>query len=157
MKEEEEDPNRVSFENDINGRDDELSSYQDEYIDLSFKGIKINKYYFPMGTPKEIPIYKLKNINLIQLNRANGKYTFFGMCWKFIYYHLDRKRPQKTHAIIFEEEGNFLTIGITPEDPKKCFNVLRYLVNHMKNSKKDNSLFPDSETQSLKSGKQKLD
>ena len=44
MKEEEEDPNRVSFENDINGRDDELSSYQDEYIDLSFKGIKINKY-----------------------------------------------------------------------------------------------------------------
>ena len=154
---EEEDPNRISFENNINGRDDELSSYQDENIDLSFKGLKIKKYYFPTLSMKVIPIYKIKNINLIELDRASGKYTFFGFSWKFIYYHLDRKRPVKTHAITFEEEDNFLTIGITPDDPRKCFNVLRYLLTHMKNNKSFSPLLKDDENEFLKSGKQKID
>ena len=153
----EEDPKKISFENDVRGRDDELSSYQDEYIDLSFKGIKINKYYFPLLQSKTIPIHKIKNINLIELNRINGKYTFFGLSWAFIYYHLDRKRPNKTHAITFNEEDNFVNIGITPEDPRKCFNVLRYLLKHMKNNKKFEPLYKDNETESLKSGKEKDD
>ena len=147
----------ISFDNNKNGRDDELSTYQDEYIDLSFKGLTINKYYFPILKSKFIPIHKIKSINLIELDRANGKYTFFGLCWKFIYYHLDRRRPHKTHAITIEEEDNFITIGITPEDHKKCFNVLRYLMTHMKNNKQFEPLFNDSETQSLKFGKEKLD
>ena len=114
--------NKISFENDKNARDDELSSYQDEYVDLSFKGLIIDKYYFPFMKSKIIPIQKIKNFNLIELNRINGKYTFFGLSWKFIYYHLDRKRPKKTHAITLEEEDNSITIGITPENPNKCFN-----------------------------------
>ena len=155
---EEEDPNRVSFENDKNTRDDELSSYQDECVDLNFKGLTIYKYYFPIMTSKVIPIHKIKNINLIELNRINGKYTFFGLSWKLIYYHLDKKRPIKTHAITLEEEDNSITIGITPENPKKCFNVLRYLMTHMKNNNKEfEPLYQDSEKELLKSGKQKLD
>ena len=45
--------NRISFENDKNARDDELSSYQDECVDVSFKGLIINKYYFPLMTSKQ--------------------------------------------------------------------------------------------------------
>lgn len=157
MLEKEEDPNTISFENDTKGRDDQFSSYQDEYVDLSIKGLKINRYYFPLLKDKIIPINKIKNINFIELNRLNGRYTFFGLCWKFIYYHLDRKRPKKTHGITLEEEGNIITIGITPDDPKKCFNVLRYLITHMKNNKEFNPLFNDTETESLKNGKQKID
>ena len=149
--------NKISFENDKNARDDELSSYQDEYVDLSFKGLIINKYYFPLLTNKIIPIQKIKNINLIELNRINGKYTFFGLSWKFIYYHLDRKRPKKTHAITFEEEDNSITIGITPENPNKCFNVLIYLMTHMKNNKPFEPLYQDGEREFLKSGKKKMD
>ena len=157
MIEEEDDPNRISFENDKNERDDELSSYQDECVDLSFKGLTIYKYYFPVMTSKVIPIHKIKNINLIELNRINGKYTFFGLSWKFIYYHLDRKRPNKTHGIIIEEEDNFIKIGITPDDTIKCFNVLKYLMKHMKNNKPFEHLFKDSEIQSLKGEKEKID
>ena len=153
----EEDPNKISFEPDRNARDDELSSYKDEIVDLSFQGLKINKYYFPTLKMKIIPINKIKNINLIELSRVNGKYTFFGFSWAFIYYHLDRKRPVKTHAITFEEEDNFLTIGITPDDPRKCFNVLRYLLIHMKNNKSFSPLLKDDENEFLKSGKQKID
>ena len=149
--------NKISFENDKNARDDELSSYQDECVDLSFKGLIINKYYFPLMTSKTIPIQKIKDINLIELNRINGKYTFFGLSWKFIYYHLDRKRPKKTHAITLEEEDNLITIGITPENPNKCFNVLRYLMKHMKNNKPFEPLYQDGETEFLKSRKQKMD
>ena len=155
--EEEEDPKKISFENDAKGRDDELSSYQDEYIDLSIKGMKINKYYFPLMTCKIIPIHKIKNINLIELNRINGKYTFFGLSWKLYYYHVDRKRPNKTHAITLEEEDNMITIAITPDDPKKCFNVLRYLMTHMKNNKKFEPLYKDNESESLLKGKQKIE
>ena len=154
---EEDKSKNIPFEIDKNGRDDELSTYKDEYIDLSINGLIINKYYFPILTKKFIPIHKIKNINLIEMDRINGKYTFFGLSWKFIYYHLDRKRPRKTHAITIEEEDNNITIGITPDEPKKCFNVLRYLMTHMKNNKQFEPLFNDSETQSLKNGKEKIE
>ena len=151
----EEDPNKISFETDRNARDDELSSYKDEIVDLSFQGLKINKYYFPTLKMKIIPINKIKNINLIELSRVNGKYTFFGFSWKFYYYHLDKKRPLKTHGIIIEEEDNLITIGITPDDTMKCFKALNYLMKHMKNNKHLEPLYEESETQSLKSGKEK--
>ena len=150
----EEDSNKVSIEKDINARDDELLSYKDEYIDLSSQGLKIKKYYFPTLSEKIIPINRIKNINLIELGIANGKYKMWGLNLNFIYYHLDGKRSKKTHVITLEEEGNFLTIGITPEDPKKCFDVLRYLISDMK-KEKSNKLYEDNE-QLLKIRKQKV-
>ena len=153
----EEDPKRISFENQKNEINDELSSYKDEYIEVSLNGLKINKYYFPTLTSKIIPIHKIKNINLFELNRLSGKYTFFGFSWKLDYFHVDRKRPNKTHGISIEEEDNAISIAITPDDPHKCFNVLRYLMTHMKNNKEFEPLLRDSEIQSLKNGKQKID
>ena len=153
----EEDPKRISFENQKNEINDELSSYKDEYIEVSLNGLKINKYYFPTLTSKIIPIHKIKNINLFELNRLTGKYTFFGLAWNFRYFHLDRKRPNKTHGILIEEEDNMISIAITPDEPHKCFNVLRYLMTHMKNNKEFEPLLRDSEIQSLKAGKEKLD
>ena len=85
---------------------------------------------------KTIPLSKIKNINLIELNCSNGKYKLWGLDLKFIYYHLDKNRSKKSYAIIIEEEGNFLTIGITPEEPKKCFKVLKYLLSQNKDNKK---------------------
>jgi hypothetical protein len=120
-------------------------------------GLKIKKYYIPTFKEKIIPIHRIKNIKMIDLDRTNGKYTFFGLSWKFIYYHLDRKRPIKTHGIVIEEEDNIIKIGITPDDTMKCFKVLKYLMKHMKNNQPFEPLFKDSETQSLKSGKQKID
>ena len=153
----EEDPKRISFENQKNEINDELSSYKDEYIEVSLNGLKINKYYFPTLTSKIIPIHKIKNINLFELNRLTGKYTFFGLAWNFRYFHLDRKRPNKTHGILIEEEDNMISIAITPDEPHKCFNVLRYLMIHMKNNKEFEPLLRDSEIQSLKAGKEKVD
>ena len=153
----EEDPKRISFENQKNEINDELSSYKDEYIEVSLNGLKINKYYFPTLTSKIIPIHKIKNINLFELNRLTGKYTFFGLAWNFRYFHLDRKRPNKTHGILIEEEDNMISIAITPDEPHKCFNVLRYLMTHMKNNKEFEPLLRDSEIQSLKAGKEKVD
>ena len=149
--------NISSEENKDDSREDELQSYQDENIEVNMNGLKINKYYFPILTAKIIPIHKIKDIKIIELDRINGRYTFFGMSWKLIYYHLDRKRPRKTHAIVIEEEDNIITIGITPEDTNQCFKVLKYLMKHMKNNKPFEPLFADSEEQSLKSGKQKKD
>ena len=138
-------------------REDELQSYHDENIEVDMNGLRINKYYFPTWKPKVIPIHKLKDINIIELDRINGRYTFFGLSWKLYYYHLDRKRPNRTHGIIIEEEDNIIKIGITPEDTMNCFNVLKYLMKHMKNNTPFEPLFRDNETNSLKSGKEKVD
>ena len=127
--------NIISEENKEDSREDELQSYKDENIEVNMNGLKINKYYIPTMKEKLIPIHKIKDIKIIELNRINGRYTFFGFSWKLYYYNLDRKRPIKTHGIIIEEEDNFITIGITPDDTIKCFNVLKYLMKHMKNNK----------------------
>ena len=156
----EENINKNSINNNDNtedSREDEYQSYQDENIEVSMNGLKINKYYFPIWKPKIIPIHKIKDIKIIELNRASGKYTFFGFSWKLYYYHLDRRRPLKDNAIIIDEEDNMINIGITPVDVNKCFKVLKYLMKHMKNNKPFEPLFEDSEIQSLKSGKQKID
>ena len=126
--------NNISSEdnNTDNSREDELQTYQDENIEVSMNGLKINKYYFPTWKIKIIPIHKIKNIKIIELDRINGRYTFFGFCWKFYYYNLDRKRPLKTHAIIIQEENNNIKIGITPDDCQKCFKVLNNVINKNK-------------------------
>ena len=146
--------NKISEED---SREDEYQSYQDENIDVSMNGLRINKYYFPTFQIKKIPIHKIKDIKIIELDRSNGKYTFFGLSWKLYYYNLDKRRPLKTQGIIIEEEDNFVTIGITPDDTLKCFKVLKYLMKHMKNNKPFEPLFQDSETQSLKGNKEKID
>ena len=146
-----------SEEKDDDSREDESQSYQDENIEINMNGLKIKKYYIPTFKEKIIPIYKIKNIKMIDLDRVNGKYTSFGLSWKFYYYNLDKKRPLKTKGILIEEEGNFVTIGITPDDTLKCFKVLKYLMKHMKNNKPFEPLFQESETQSLKGNKEKID
>ena len=49
--------------NNINLEDDELSSYQDEYIELNSTRLKINKYY--------LPFYKVKKYLFLKLGISN--------------------------------------------------------------------------------------
>ncbi len=149
----------ISNDNNMNestdDNDKETPSYHDEFIDLSYNGIKINKYYYPLSKQKEIKIHNIKKIDLIELDRLNGKYTFYGFCWKFYYYHLDRKRPNKTHGILIEDKDTYFTIGITPNDPQKCFEVLKYLVSHMNGDTETEALL--SNKNSINSYKEKID
>ena len=136
--------NENSFEN---KRDDELSSYQDDYIEMSSKGLKVFKYYFPLMKCKEIPISKIKKINLIQLTMLNGRLRLAGLTWKLIYFPFDLSRCCKTKAITIKAENCCFTIGITPNDPEKCFKVLKYLMAQDENNK---VLSQDNEKDSLK-------
>ena len=137
-------------------RNDELSSYKDECIEVSLNGLIINKYYIPLFTSKTIPIEKIKNINMLELNVFNGKYKLMGLSLNFNYFHYDPKRSNKTHVIIIEEEDNIFSIAITPDDPKKCYNVLRYLMSNMKKNNEFDPLLKGSEIQLIKEQKEKL-
>ena len=142
-----------SFKNDINARNEELLSYKDKFIDLSNEELKINYYYFPFLQTKTIPLSKINNINFIELNFLNGKFRVFGLDLKCIYYHFDIKRPIKKYAITLKEEGNWLTIGITPDDPEKCFKCLKYLLEH---NKKNSQEPQGKEEKELLKGKEKI-
>ena len=108
------------------------TSYHDSLIDVNNEVLTIQKYNFPIFDKRIVKINNIKNIFMIEMNRGNGKYTFFGFCWKLYWYHLDRKRPLKTHAIIIQEENNNIKIGITPDDCQKCFKVLNNVINKNK-------------------------
>ena len=137
-------------------RNDELSSYKDECIEVSLNGLTINKYYIPLFTSKTIPIEKIKNINMLELNVFNGKYKLMGLSLNFNYFHYDPKRSNKTHVIIIEEEDNIFSIAITPDDPKKCYNVLRYLISNKKKNNEFDPLLKGSEIHLIKEQKEKL-
>ena len=142
--------NENSFES---KRDEELSSYQDEYIELSSKGLKIYKYYFPLMLSKEIPISEIKDINLIKLNMFNGRLRIAGFDLKLVYYPFDLIRCCKTYAITLNAENSWFTIGITPNNPEKCYKVLKYLMARWENNKE---LSQGKEKASLKSEKDKI-
>ena len=84
--------------------------------------------YYPLSKQKVIKLKDIKNVKLITLDRSNGKYTFLGLCWKFIWYHLDRTRPLKTTGIVIEEKDSVIKIGLTPEHVEKCYAILSSLV-----------------------------
>ena len=151
-----EDPNKAKCNNEKKERNDELSSYKDEYIEVNQNNLTINKYYFPLFTSKTIPIEKIKNINIFELNAFNGKYRLFGFSLNFNYFHYDPKRSNKTHGILIEEEGNIISIAITPDDPKKCYNVLKYLMSNVKKGKEFDPLLKGNEIHLLKKQKEKL-
>ena len=132
--------------NSINSNKTEIeTNYSDEFIILNKDELTINKYYYPFKKKKIIKIGNINNIKLIEMDRMSGKYTFYGFCWKFYWYHLDKKRPQKKFAIIINEKNNSITIGITPNDTQKCFQVLNYLYNNNINT--NNELMTLNENQ----------
>ena len=103
-------------------------NYSDEFVELNKDCIIIKKMYYPLSKQKVIKLKDIKNVKLITLDRSNGKYTFLGLCWKFIWYHLDRKRPLKTTGIVIEEKDSVIKIGLTPEHVEKCYAILSSLV-----------------------------
>ena len=149
-------PNKVSCDNEKKERNDELSSYKDEYIEVSLNGLTTYKYYFPLFTSKTIPIEKIKNINIFELNAFNGKYKLAGLSLNFNYFNYDPKRSNKTHGLLIEEEGNIISIAITPDDTKKCYNVLKYLMSKVKKGNEFDPLLKGRETHLIKGQKEKL-
>ena len=132
--------------NSINSNNTEIeTNYSDEYINLNEDFLSINKYYYPLKKKKIIKIRNINKIKLIEMDRMSGKYTFYGFCWKFYWYHLDNKRPQKKYAIIISEKNNSITIGITPNDTQKCFQVLNYLYNNNVHTKNELMSFNENQ------------
>ena len=50
------------------------------------------------------------------------------------YFHLDRKRPLEEKAIIIHYKGNPIKIGVTPNDIRKCYEILTSLTRSNKRS-----------------------
>lgn len=118
----------MSSNNDDNKKFENETDYIDEFVELNKDCIIIKKMYYPLSKQKVIKLRDIKNVKLITLDRSNGKYTFLGFCWKFIWYHLDRKRPLKTTGIVIEEKDSVIKIGLTPEHVEKCYAILSSLV-----------------------------
>ena len=102
--------------------------YKDEYITLTVDSLEINKFYFPLKRVKVIRLRDINNIQLINLDRLNGKCTFFGLSWKGIYYHMDRRRLNKEKAVVVEDKESLFKVGITCENTEKFYGILRQLL-----------------------------
>lgn len=129
-----EEPNleEVYFENEENldpALKDNLQEilYEDETIQLTREFLRIFKYYYPLKKEKVIPLNRIKKASIYKLTTFTGKYKFYGLSWDLSWFHLDKKRPQKEFGIKINA-GSVISIVITPDNPRRVFDLLNDLL-----------------------------
>jgi len=101
--------------------------YEDETIQLTREYLKIFKYFYPLKKEKIIYLNDIKKTSIFKLTTFTGKYKFYGLSLDLSWFHLDKKRPQKEFGIKIKD-GSIISIVITPDNPKKVFDLLNDLI-----------------------------
>lgn len=101
--------------------------YEDETIQLTRDYLKIFKYFYPLKKEKIISLAEIKKASIFKLTTFTGKCKFYGLSWDLSWFHLDKKRPQKEFGIKIKD-GSVISIVITPDNPKKVFDLLNDLL-----------------------------
>ncbi|HZO73420.1 MAG TPA: hypothetical protein VFB60_14570 [Ktedonobacteraceae bacterium] len=97
------------------------SLYDDGMIRLDAEGMTIRKYYFPTLTSKRIPYTRIRAVREVPLHNS---YRIWGSGDNVHWWHLDRKRPQKTKVLVLDV-GSAAIPCITPDDPERVLAILK--------------------------------
>ena len=94
-----------------------LTTYDDDAVCLDDQGITIKNYFYP-GHRRFIAYETIRSAALIELGRWSGRHRLVGIGFRRPrhFFHWDRKRSTKTHAIDLHTGRRTRTV-ITPTDP----------------------------------------
>ena len=98
--------------------------YDDKTIRITDKELVIRGYYFPFGAARTIPLESLQRVELKRLTLLGGAYRLWGMGALPVWFHWDKNRFRKKFYIELDL-GNWLKIGITPDDLQAVLAELR--------------------------------
>ena len=102
-----------------------MTVYEDEAICIDDTGITIKAYYLP-GRPRQVRFDEISRAELIPLGFFTGRHQLVGIgpFRPRLFFHWDRKRATKSHAILLDRQ-TILHLAITPSEPEQALAVIR--------------------------------
>ncbi|GAA4227385.1 hypothetical protein GCM10023075_30070 [Streptosporangium album] len=88
--------------------------YDDGLVVCTDTELIINRYYFPRGSAKRIPLSDIREVRWVSL--PNGSWRIWGSSDLVHWLHLDSSRPQKKAALVIDL-GRRIIPMITPDKP----------------------------------------
>ncbi|WP_214103048.1 hypothetical protein [Acrocarpospora catenulata] len=88
--------------------------YADSTVTCTDSELIINRYYFPWGAAKRIPLPAIRAV--IWLPLPNGSWRIWGSNDLVHWFNLDANRPRKRTALIIDT-GRRILPAITPDHP----------------------------------------
>ncbi len=103
-----------------------MTIYDDDAVCLDEAGITIKNYFSP-GHRRFIPSGTVCSAALIELGPWSGRHRLVGIgfCRPRHFFHWDRKRSTKTHAIELDTGRRMRTV-ITPTDPGSVLKMVEH-------------------------------
>ena len=101
-----------------------MTIYDDDALCLDEQGITIKNYWYP-GHRRSIAYDTIRSAALIELGSLSGRHRLVGIGFRQPrhFFHWDRKRSTKTHAIELDT-GRRIHIVITPTDPEQVLEMV---------------------------------
>jgi hypothetical protein len=98
--------------------------YEDPGLLLDENGITIQRYYFPLASPKRIAYHDIRGIKAQPMNWLSGKGRIWGTSDPRYWFPLDRRRGRK-QTLRIPGVGSRVRPCVTPEDPDRVVELLR--------------------------------
>ncbi|MDQ3932037.1 MAG: hypothetical protein M3252_04265 [Actinomycetota bacterium] len=96
--------------------DNQRPLYKDRWVTCTSTQLTIHGYYFPSGSPKTIPLARIRHVKEVEIGPLTGQWRIWGTASPRYWAHLDLQRPYKTTAFVLDV-GGFVRPWITPGDP----------------------------------------
>lgn len=93
---------------------DPTAFYDDGSVRLDRRGIRLSRYYFPLGRPRNIAWSELHGYKVQAMTAWNGRFRGWGSHRPDRWFQLDLRRRHKRRMIVLQVQGTKPVI--TPDD-----------------------------------------
>jgi hypothetical protein len=98
--------------------------YSDKLVDVNDKGIRLKKYYFPLGQAKFVKFQDILRMEKRQPTLANGKWRYWGSGDFVTWFPLDWNRSGRDLIFFIKMSTQSTRIGFTVEDSKAFIEAI---------------------------------
>ncbi len=105
------------------------TTYEDDAVSLDERGITIKNYLYP-GNRRLVPYETITSTEVIELGALSGRHRLVGIGFRrpTYFFHWDRSRSDKTHAIALDTGRTMRTV-ISPEANGLVLELVEQQIN----------------------------
>lgn len=105
-------------------------NYDDGLVQLDHLALTLQRYHFPSGTAKVIPVRAIEAYRAEPLGVMIQRFRLWGSSDLQRWLPLDVRRPLKSTLITLDVPGTWPSPAFTPEYPERFLALLAQLVKH---------------------------
>ena len=99
--------------------------YSDSLVLITDDEIVFERYYFPFGKRKIVPLADIEQITVERPSMANGKWRLWGTGNFKTWFPMDSKRPKRDRIFFVTLKSQWVNIGFTAENGDEVEKILR--------------------------------